>query len=82
MAISAGEDMLAICANPNSIREGFNAVLKAVEDGEISESRIDESLTRIAHLKSLMKPPLPFDAERWEFLSKEIALLNTKLNNF
>jgi len=82
MAILAGEDMLAICANANSIREGFSAVLKALEAGEISESRIDESLTRIAHLKSLMKPPLPFDAERLEFLSGEIALLNNKLNNF
>ncbi len=77
MAISAGIDMLAICANADSIREGFNAVLKAVETGTISESRVDESLQRIAHLKSLMKKPLPFNAERLQFLSNEITQLNT-----
>ncbi len=77
MAISAGVDMLAICANADSIREGFNAVLKAVEAGAISETRIDESLQRIGHLKSLMKMPLPFEAERLNLLSNEIAQLNT-----
>ena len=76
MAILAGVDMLAICANPVSIREGFNAVLKAAEDGKISESRIDESLRRIAYLKSKMKSPLPFDAERLQSLSNEIAQLS------
>ena len=77
MAISAGVDMLAICASPIAIREGFNAVVKAVEDEKISESRIDESLRRIARLKSRMKSPLPFDAERLQKLSDEIARLNT-----
>ena len=60
MAISAGVDMLAICAKPESIREGYLAVLKAAEAGNISESRINESLNRIAQLKSLMNSPLPF----------------------
>lgn len=77
MAILAGVDMLAICASPVSIREGFNAVLKAVEDGKISELRIEKSLRRITHLKSKMKSPLPFDAERLRVLSNEIAQLNT-----
>ena len=76
MAISAGVDMLAICASVESIREGFNAVLKAVENKSISESRIDESLRRIAHLKSLIEKPLPFDAERLQFLSDRITQFN------
>lgn len=76
MAISAGIDMLAICASPESIREGYLAVLKSAEAGEISESRINESLNRIALLKSLMKSPLPFNTERLQFLSNEIANLN------
>jgi len=78
MAVLAGEDMLAICANPESIREGYNAVTDAVKTGRISESRIDESLRRIARLKSLMQPPLPFDAERLRFLSDKISQLNNK----
>lgn len=80
MAINAGQDMLAICANPESIRIGFQAVLNAVENGEISESKLNKSLTRIAHLKTLIKPPLPFDAARLAVLSGEIAALNKQLN--
>jgi beta-N-acetylhexosaminidase len=77
MAISAGVDMLAICASPVAIREGFNAVLKAVETEVIPYSKIDESLKRIGHLKSLMKEPLPFDTDRLNILSKEISELTT-----
>ncbi len=76
LAILAGVDMLAICASPLSIREGFNFILKAFEDGKISESRIDESLRRVARLKSKMPPPPPFDAERLQILSNEITQLN------
>ncbi|HXG85770.1 MAG TPA: glycoside hydrolase family 3 N-terminal domain-containing protein [Pyrinomonadaceae bacterium] len=79
-AVAAGEDMLAICADPDAVRKGFYAVLEAVEKNEISEKRIDESLRRIAHLKFRLSPPLPFDAERLEALSKEIAEFNKSLN--
>jgi len=78
MAILAGIDMLAICSNPDSVREGFNAVLDAVKNEKISESRIDESLRRIAHIKSLVQPPLPFDTERLRVLSNQIAQFNSK----
>ena len=80
MAINAGQNMLAICADPESVRTGFQAVLEAVENGEISESEIDRSLIKIAHLKSLMKSPLPFDAARLSYLSGETAILNEQLN--
>ena len=73
MAVAAGVDMLAICANADSIREGFYAVLESVKEGEISESRIDESMERIAQVKSSIEPPLPFDSERLQFLSKTIS---------
>ena len=52
MAVKAGADMLAICADPNAVRGGYNAVLKAVNDGEIGIDRIEESLTRIARIKA------------------------------
>lgn len=80
MAISAGVDMLAICANSESIREGYVAVTKAVKAGEISESRINESLQRIAHLKSLIKSPLPFSLERLQTLSDEVARFGNNSN--
>ncbi len=77
-AILAGVDMLAICASPEAIGEGCKAVIEAVKNGEISETRIDESLKRIAHLKSVMSAPLPFDAARLQTLSDETVKLNHK----
>ncbi|MGI8787265.1 MAG: glycoside hydrolase family 3 N-terminal domain-containing protein [Pyrinomonadaceae bacterium] len=81
MAISAGVDMPAICANADAIREGYNSILSAVKNAEISEERINESLRRIAHLKSFLQPPLPFDIERLQILSDKIAELNAKANS-
>jgi beta-N-acetylhexosaminidase len=80
MAVLAGQDMLAICADGDAVREGFGAVLKAVGDGEISGARIDESLERIARAKSLISAPLRYDTDRLHELSRQIAELNQKLN--
>ena len=79
-AILAGEDMLSICAGTDAIREAHAAVSAAVEGGEITEARIDESLKRIAFVKNNLSEPLPFDVSRLQYLSKEIAELNNKLN--
>jgi beta-N-acetylhexosaminidase len=80
LAIEAGEDMLLICARPDLIRRGYDALLQAARDGVITEERIDTSLRRIAPFKSLAQPPLPFDRKRIEELSLEVAVLNRKLN--
>ncbi len=80
LAINAGADMLAICADADAIQRGFQAVFEAVKNGEISEKRINQSLQRIAHLKTLAQPPLPFNAARLTVLSEEIAELNKKVN--
>lgn len=80
MAIEAGNDMLAICAKPDNVRAGFDAVLSAVPTGEIAESRIDESLLRTASLRSGLSSPLPFDAARLAELSSSVSELNDRLN--
>jgi len=80
MAINAGVDMLSICADADTVRKGFTAVVEAVKSGEIKETRIDESLKRIAHIKSLIQPPLPLDTARLQILSQQIAELNKKVN--
>lgn len=77
-AILAGVDMLAICASPEAIVEGFKAVSEAVKNEEISETRINESLKRIAHFKSLLSEPLPFDTARLQHLSDETVKLSNK----
>lgn len=79
-AIVAGEDMLSICADPDAVREGFYAVLKAAEQDEIPVERIDESLRRIVSAKSLAAAPLEFDIDRLKELSDRVAELNQKLN--
>lgn len=80
MAILAGHNMLSICADPAHIREGLAAVRQAFADGEITVARIDESLRRIAAMKSRMSDPLPFNTFRLESLSGEIAEFNDQLD--
>lgn len=78
-AFNAGEDMLLICATPETIRRGHRALLAAAKAGKISEKRIHTSLKRIAATKSLAQPPLPLDMNRFGELSKEIVELNETL---
>jgi len=51
LAINAGADMLLM---PVDFHEAYEAVLSAMQSGEISESRIEESLKRILSLKLCM----------------------------
>jgi beta-N-acetylhexosaminidase len=51
-AIKAGVDII-LC--PRDFDKTFDAVVKAVEKGQIKESRIDESVARILALKTLNK---------------------------
>jgi beta-N-acetylhexosaminidase len=75
MALRAGNDFLLICADTRRMTEAFDSVKEAVESGEISESRINESLERIAKIKSLLQPPLPFDETRLRELSDDVKNL-------
>jgi beta-N-acetylhexosaminidase len=79
MAIGAGADMLAICAGVDAINEGHAAMLKAVNEKEISEERLDESIARIFSAKSFIKSPPPFYSGRLDSLSDEIAEFGARL---
>ncbi|HKS28284.1 MAG TPA: glycoside hydrolase family 3 N-terminal domain-containing protein [Pyrinomonadaceae bacterium] len=79
-AFDAGQDMLLICSRPELIRLGYDRLLQAAREGEVSAERIRASLKNIADFKSLVQPPLPFDSERLRALSDEIEALNSKLN--
>ncbi len=48
MAIDAGTDLVLL---PYDFRHAFEAVVSAVEKGEISEERIDRSVRKILLLK-------------------------------
>lgn len=79
-ATLAGEDMLLICASPERIRRGHEALLEAAKDGRLSEERIQQSLHRIARTKAIVEDPLPLDLDRFKALSDEVEKLNSKLN--
>jgi beta-N-acetylhexosaminidase len=79
MAINAGVDMLAICADPHAIRGGYSAVRTAAENGEINYERLDDSLRRVAVLKASIPAPVPFDAARLAELTDEVAAFNDEL---
>jgi beta-N-acetylhexosaminidase len=78
-AFLAGEDMLLICATPETIRRGYRALLEAARKGSVSEKRIQSSLKRVAATKALVKPPPPLDMEKYERLADEIRHLNATL---
>ncbi|PYS21011.1 MAG: hypothetical protein DMF72_18895 [Acidobacteria bacterium] len=79
-AFSAGEDMLLICATPETIRRGYHGLLKAVRDKEFNERRLQASLRRIAATKALMRPPVELDMNRYDQLANEIKELNRRLD--
>jgi len=79
-AFAAGEDMLLICATPETIRRGYRALLKAAREQRVSERRMQESLSRIAETKALMQPVTPLSMERFNQLAQEIKDLNKRLD--
>ncbi|WP_435216784.1 glycoside hydrolase family 3 protein [Streptomyces sp. bgisy034] len=52
LALKAGADQLL---NPPSLDIAWNAVLKAVRDGELTEARLDESILRVLRLKAKLR---------------------------
>lgn len=52
LALKAGVDQLL---NPPSLAIAWNAVLKAVQDGELTEARLDESILRVLRLKAKLR---------------------------
>ncbi|MEU6252144.1 glycoside hydrolase family 3 protein [Streptomyces sp. NPDC047043] len=52
LALKAGVDQLL---NPPDLAVAWNAVLRAVQGGELAESRLDESILRILRLKSRLR---------------------------
>jgi beta-N-acetylhexosaminidase len=79
-AALAGEDMLLICATPERIRRGHQALVEAARDGRLSPERIQQSLQRIARTKAIAGEPEPLDLDRFKSLSDDVAKLNSKLN--
>lgn len=79
-AFLAGNDMMLICARPDIIRRGYQSLLAIAKNGKLPKDRVGASLERIAEMRSIVKPPPPFEGEKFKALSDETAKLNEKLN--
>jgi beta-N-acetylhexosaminidase len=79
-AFNAGEDMLLICATPETIRRGYHGLLKAVQDKKFTERRLQGSLRRIAATKALMRTPVELNMNNYNQLANEIRELNKRLD--
>jgi beta-N-acetylhexosaminidase len=78
-AFAAGEDMLLICATPETIRRGYKALLEAARENRITEPRMQASLKRIAATKALAQSPTPLDMNGLSKLAEDIKELNKRL---
>jgi beta-N-acetylhexosaminidase len=79
-AFLAGNDMMLICAHPETIRRGYQSLLGAARNGKLPKDRLRASLKRIAAMKLITKSPPAFDEGKIKILSEEISALNAKLN--
>src|SRR5690625_1294079 len=70
LAINAGIDLILISHTYEKQREAIDAVIQAVKDGEISEERIDESVSRILALKQKRKTGENHEYNREKFAKK------------
>lgn len=52
LSINAGCDIISICFGEDNVKQAAEAIKEAVENGEITEERIDESVRRILKLKA------------------------------
>ncbi len=78
-AFMAGSDMMLICARPDVIRAGYQALVKAADKGKVPKERLRASLRRIASMKAIIRQPLALELERVASLAGEIEQLNSKL---
>lgn len=50
-AVKAGNDIVLVAHNYTNVKKAIDSIIKAIEDGEITEQRIDESVKRILSIK-------------------------------
>jgi beta-N-acetylhexosaminidase len=72
-AVLAGEDMMLICADQERIREGSESLTRAARDGKITNRRIENSLNRIAKIKSMASSPLVFERNHFNAVCDKIS---------
>ncbi|RME16030.1 MAG: beta-N-acetylhexosaminidase [Bdellovibrio sp.] len=57
-ALKAGCDLLLYCNDPESPQVALEALKKSLQDGQLSAQRVEESYSRVMHLKKTKLTPL------------------------
>lgn len=78
-AVEAGEDMMLICQTPARIEEGAEALIQAIKDGRISPRRMENSINRIARIKSMACSPITYTIEHFSRVCDRITGFSEKL---
>lgn len=79
MAVAAGEDMLAICSEPELVKSSFDRLAEAAETGELSEARIVSATDRIDRIASTLAEPIGLDLAELETISERVADFKSRL---
>ncbi|MBK9165588.1 MAG: hypothetical protein IPM21_17100 [Acidobacteria bacterium] len=79
MAINAGEDMLAICSEPELIVRSYDHLEAGLENGELSRAHFDASIERIDRIASTLAEPIKFDESEFDELSAKIVDFKARL---
>lgn len=84
LAVAAGNDMILMCHTPEFQDRVIRGIVEAVREGRIAESRLDESLQRIARLQEHMLlhrlqsssvPPVEWERRTAELTRRTLKLL-------
>lgn len=78
-AILAGEDMVLVCNSADKVRQAFETLAGAAEQGRISHAVLSEALDHIAFIKSMLATPLKYNESAYTRVSEKIAELNHAL---
>jgi beta-N-acetylhexosaminidase len=79
LSFEAGQDMFLICSNTELALEAHQLLLSEFKNGRLSLQRLDESLERIAEVKTALRSLTEFDKTRLLNLSDKISQLNEKI---
>jgi beta-N-acetylhexosaminidase len=79
-AIQAGSDMVLICEHSANIVAARDAIVAAVEKGELSTERLDRASQRIDRVLALAGERESFDPDEFAAVSRDIAELKRALH--
>ncbi|MCQ4022029.1 MULTISPECIES: beta-N-acetylhexosaminidase [unclassified Ruminococcus] len=75
-ALNAGCDMLLVCFEYENANNTIDAIISAVNSGELSEERLDDAVLRILAMKN------KYDVNAKQIVTPDIEAINEKTNEF